>query len=722
MNAVLWCLGQNTITVALLIPCVLVACRLVRNRPAVQHVLWVVVLLKFVTPPIVSWPWTVEQIRDSLCSTRASAPAATELDGERPARQIILPNEGEHGKTAGLTPRPEGQPGKGSSSKAPERKQAAVAWTPITVASGGPDLVEITVWVVSALWLVGATVSLMWQYRRIARHAGIIRHGTVAPDQVIQAIEASAREFGVRPPRAVLARGILSPFLWCLGPLRLVWPERMTSQADVERSRGVIAHELAHIRRGDHWVAWLELAAGVVWWWNPLFLFVRRRLRETADMACDALAIRACPESRREYAEMLLELSAGCRSGVPAPVLAVSTGTPSSFERRLSMILSDRVSGKVPPWGFLLAICLALVALPDWSLAQTASSKEGGDKLERITKPSGSTRPGQPVTDPASPVLSKEPATAARSSLLADKTRPASSRQVSGKADEIRIRELTLQFEEAKLEVTSATERYEFLKRMAAKGYTPATQVKVQGLAIKRAQLKADLLKVELDLLRAQHPDFSAPATRKDPAEKAKVIERGLKFLYQNQNIPATPAPATPSPVSRRAFEAKLRTLELDIAAAELKFRAARGETGRQFAADLAAIEVERAKAALELFRAQHPEFSNKKKPATDRSTDGPQGQERNPPPRSVEGKITKIDKTGLVRLSVGHDAGLEKGHTLGVYRLGPKPLYLGVVEVLEVEPGQAVGRLRRPMKEQIKVGDCVGTLMVSPARAQRLP
>ena len=68
MNTVLWWLVQNTLAVALLIPFVAVACRLCRNRPAVQHVLWAVVLLKFVTPPVVCWPGNVERFSLQLRS------------------------------------------------------------------------------------------------------------------------------------------------------------------------------------------------------------------------------------------------------------------------------------------------------------------------------------------------------------------------------------------------------------------------------------------------------------------------------------------------------------------------------------------------------------------------------------------------------------------------------------------------------------------------------
>jgi len=45
----------------------------------------------------------------------------------------------------------------------------------------------------------------------------------------------------------------------------------MSSRADVVRSRGIIAHELAHMHRRDHWITWLELGASIPWWWNPLF-------------------------------------------------------------------------------------------------------------------------------------------------------------------------------------------------------------------------------------------------------------------------------------------------------------------------------------------------------------------------------------------------------------------------------------------------------------------
>ena len=90
MNTLSWWLAQNTITVALLIPMVALACRLFRNRPAVQHLLWAVVLIKFITPPLAEWPWSVPRLgpwAHSVSATDLSSPLA--VSSEREAAGIL---------------------------------------------------------------------------------------------------------------------------------------------------------------------------------------------------------------------------------------------------------------------------------------------------------------------------------------------------------------------------------------------------------------------------------------------------------------------------------------------------------------------------------------------------------------------------------------------------------------------------------------------------------
>ena len=57
MTEIFWWLLQTTFTVAVLIAIVAAASRFLQQWPAVQHALWVIVLLKMFTPPLISWPW-----------------------------------------------------------------------------------------------------------------------------------------------------------------------------------------------------------------------------------------------------------------------------------------------------------------------------------------------------------------------------------------------------------------------------------------------------------------------------------------------------------------------------------------------------------------------------------------------------------------------------------------------------------------------------------------
>ena len=87
-----------------------------------------------------------------------------------------------------------------------------------------------------------------------------------------------------------------------------------------------------------------------------------------------------------------------------------------------------------------------------------------------------------------------------------------------------------------------------------------------------------------------------------------------------------------------------------------------------------------------------------------------------NPPTVYVEGKIDAIDPvaTNLVSLSVGSDKGLNRDHTLEVYRLSP-PLYLGMIRIVDVTPHTAVGKLERvgtANRTPLRVGDTVSSTL----------
>jgi hypothetical protein len=89
----------------------------------------------------------------------------------------------------------------------------------------------------------------------------------------------------------------------------------------------------------------------------------------------------------------------------------------------------------------------------------------------------------------------------------------------------------------------------------------------------------------------------------------------------------------------------------------------------------------------------------------------------KNPPPDNVEGHVLKLDEeAGWITVAVGSDSGVTKGHTLDVFRLKPRPTFLGTLLVLEVRPNEAVGKLTSGHpSERIQEGDRVVAKILDP-------
>lgn len=67
-----------------------------------------------------------------------------------------------------------------------------------------------------------------------------------------------------------------------------------------------------------------------------------------------------------------------------------------------------------------------------------------------------------------------------------------------------------------------------------------------------------------------------------------------------------------------------------------------------------------------------------------------------NPPPVRVQGSVLKVhaqDKS-LVTISLGSDDGVQRDHTLDVFRKAPKAEWVGVIRILESRHKEAIGKL----------------------------
>ncbi|HEY7930040.1 MAG TPA: M56 family metallopeptidase, partial [Steroidobacteraceae bacterium] len=112
----------------------------------------------------------------------------------------------------------------------------------------------------------------------------------------------------------------LEPMLVGLCRPRIVLPADFEARYTPEEAAWVLAHERAHLQRGDAVVNAIATGALCVFWFNPLTYLAVGWLRFDQDLAADALVLAAAGTSRRGYATALLKAQILCDSPWRLPV------------------------------------------------------------------------------------------------------------------------------------------------------------------------------------------------------------------------------------------------------------------------------------------------------------------------------------------------------------------------------------------------------------------
>jgi hypothetical protein len=88
--------------------------------------------------------------------------------------------------------------------------------------------------------------------------------------------------------------------------------------------------------------------------------------------------------------------------------------------------------------------------------------------------------------------------------------------------------------------------------------------------------------------------------------------------------------------------------------------------------------------------------------------------------PPAVSGEVARVQDNKFVELTIGSDDGLVAGHELFLYRVKPRPEYLGRIKILRVEPDKAVGAVigTTIQGKKIKEGDIVSSTIRGGARS----
>ena len=334
------------------------------RRPALIHSLCLLAILKLVTPPLVPVAMPVPSWWPSASPVPvADEVGATALDFD-PDMELEAAGVLAYLDDIDASRPLDGPPGY-------DRLEAAVSpaawrWEPMVL---GVMLAGALAW-----WSLAAV--------RIVRFHRVLRDVEPMPAEWQAGIgELAGRLTLRRPPVVCMVPGEVPPMLWAVGLRpRLLVPRQLWATLGDEQRRALVLHELAHLKRRDHWVRWIELVIAGLYWWHPAVWWLRRALREAEEQCCDAWVVWAMPRGARTYATALLaalEYVSGARN-VPAVAsvaasATIGNGHVSSLKRRLRMIVRAKTPKGLSLVGRLAVVGLAALLLP---LAPTWARKD----------------------------------------------------------------------------------------------------------------------------------------------------------------------------------------------------------------------------------------------------------------------------------------------------------------------------------------------------------
>jgi beta-lactamase regulating signal transducer with metallopeptidase domain len=309
------------------------ACR----SPAVRHVAWVLVLLKLVTPPLFHVPLRI------LPASWADPPAESTSAA---SRLVQFP------------------PSISDAHNSPTRSEVrAPTWWDRFRAGGAAD------WAL-AVWFAGAVGWFVWQCQRMVRFRRQVAGAEDAGPEVAAASRGVASALGIaRPPSVKVATGIGSPMLWGWGRGSVIlFPRALLARLAPEARDTLLAHELAHFLRRDHWVRVLEFVATGLYWWHPAVWLARAGIEAAEEECCDAWVVGGLAASPRRYAEALLatvDFLAELRRPVLPPAACAANRSARLLHRRLvGIIHAERPSRLRGAAVFCVLAAAALVVQP----------------------------------------------------------------------------------------------------------------------------------------------------------------------------------------------------------------------------------------------------------------------------------------------------------------------------------------------------------------------
>jgi beta-lactamase regulating signal transducer with metallopeptidase domain len=320
------------------------------RQPVLVHALWVVVLVKLVTPPMIGIPW-------QIISEANNAPAQDKSDATVASSQVAI----------ATTPAWTAE----HASIAPDTSLRVITTDQLAFEQGETlpqdpsSFVDACITLAAAVWLAGTGIFLAVTVVRLTGFHRALAHASAAPRDLDELAEQVAKRFGIRGYRLRVTEGRLTPLVWPIGRPTIVFSRPLLAELSPDETQTLLAHEFAHLRRKDHWVRWLELAAVTIYWWLPVVWWARTMIRRTEERACDAWVAWAFPDTALRYATALFTAVEFVSNPRPAPPMVASRlNAGGNLKERIENIMSGNCDRRLSFVSKCVVLVVALLVLP----------------------------------------------------------------------------------------------------------------------------------------------------------------------------------------------------------------------------------------------------------------------------------------------------------------------------------------------------------------------
>ncbi|QEG20228.1 M56 family metallopeptidase [Mariniblastus fucicola] len=349
------------------------------DRPHLAHALWMLVLLKAITPPIWCSP-------TSPFSWLASHNPTTSLQSVEQS-DFEFPTPSLESNSSRVVQNPTSSPAK-----------KLHQFNRETGTHSSPRWLGIEFWknslkeVLIVGWLAGFAVSfLLLLVRYIALLRTIQKSESVVRPDIDELTGKLSRRLGIRRRvRVLILENEIGPVVLGIASPTIVLPALVVRKLNMNEISLLLAHELTHLRRGDLWWAVVQALAKNVLWFHPFVHLAERRATQEAERSCDEDTVAAMNCSPMAYARCLLKVlnhKHQLRSVPALPGVRPVDITLARMERIMKLGQGSPRSVPAIIWLVLLVGCA--LTLPGAGITR-AQEKQATDRTESSKKDSNS--------------------------------------------------------------------------------------------------------------------------------------------------------------------------------------------------------------------------------------------------------------------------------------------------------------------------------------------